>query len=124
MESFGKYLNQERELRGISLEEISKATKISVSQLKALEHDDLAFLPATTFVKGFIRAYAKHIGIDGTDAVLRFEHYLKSIEGADKEEEIFIPRIKRPFPYRAVALSSAILIFLFVIIILAIRWCA
>jgi len=73
METFGEYLKRERESRNISLEEIAQATKISGRYLKALEQDQFDLLPATTFTKGFIRAYARHIGLDAEDVILRYQ---------------------------------------------------
>jgi cytoskeleton protein RodZ len=67
--SFGEELRRERLIREISLEEISQATKISVRLLIALEESDLKRLPAPTFTRGFIRAYARHLGIDPEEKV-------------------------------------------------------
>jgi len=67
--SFGERLKQEREQRGISLEEISHSTKISTRLLHALEEDHFNQLPGGIFNKGFIRAYARHLGMDEEQAV-------------------------------------------------------
>jgi cytoskeleton protein RodZ len=64
MSSFGETLKRERELRQISLREISEATKISLRYLDALEKDDFRHLPGGVFNKGFVKAYAQFIGID------------------------------------------------------------
>ena len=64
MASFGENLRREREMRGVSLEEISSATKISLRFLHALEEEDFAKLPGGIFTRGFIRAYAKYLGLD------------------------------------------------------------
>jgi cytoskeletal protein RodZ len=64
MPSFGETLRRERELRQISLREISEATKINLRYLDALERDDFRHLPGGVFNKGFVRAYAQYIGID------------------------------------------------------------
>ncbi len=77
MATIGTYLKRERELRGISLEEIARATKINIRLLEALESDDLSSLPPPVFVKGFVRSYAQYIGLDPDDAVLRYEDYLE-----------------------------------------------
>ena len=70
---FGRYLSQQRELRGVSLEEVSRATKISVRLLLALESGQAERLPAQVFVVNHIRAYAQVIGLSPEEAVLRFE---------------------------------------------------
>lgn len=62
--SFGEELKRERELRQISLREISEATKISLRHLKALERNEFDGLPGGVFNRGFVRAYAQFIGVD------------------------------------------------------------
>src|SRR6266852_2812337 len=69
MGSFGERLRREREMRGISLEEISESTKISQRHLQALESEDFNLLPGGIFNKGFVRAYARYLGIDEDQAV-------------------------------------------------------
>ncbi len=64
MSSFGEELRRERELRQITLREISEATKISLRYLDALERNDFRHLPGGVFNKGFVRAYAQFIGVD------------------------------------------------------------
>jgi len=69
---FGEKLRRERELRGISLDQIATATKISTRMLKALEDEKFDLLPGGIFNKGFVRAYAKFLGIDEDQAVADF----------------------------------------------------
>lgn len=76
--TFGEELRRERVIREISLEEISAATKISMRLLAALEASDVARLPAPTFTRGFIRAYARHLGIDPEEMVNAYLMDLKS----------------------------------------------
>jgi cytoskeletal protein RodZ len=64
MSSFGETLRRERELRQITLREISEATKVNLRYLEALERNDFRHLPGGVFNKGFIRAYAQYIGVD------------------------------------------------------------
>jgi len=72
MSSFGETLRRERELRQISLREISEATKINLRYLDALERDDFRHLPGGVFNKGFVRAYAQFIGIDPESMVTAY----------------------------------------------------
>ena len=72
MSSFGEALRRERELRQISLREISEATKINLRYLDALERDDFRHLPGGVFNKGFVRAYAQFIGIDPESMVMAY----------------------------------------------------
>jgi cytoskeletal protein RodZ len=61
--NFGTFLREERERRQVSLSEISQSTKVSVSSLKLIEAGNLDDLPPDVFVRGFIRSYAKRLGI-------------------------------------------------------------
>ncbi len=85
METVGKYLKRERELRNISLKEISTATKIREHLLKAIEEDRHDLLPTPVFVKGFLIAYVKHVGLDPSDVVLRYESDLKELRGYEEK---------------------------------------
>src|SRR5213592_419607 len=76
MANFGETLKRERELREISLRQISEATKINLRYLEALEENRFDALPGGLFNKGFIRAYATYIGIDGEAMV---NSYLQEI---------------------------------------------
>lgn len=67
--SFGKYLKAAREAKGIRLEDISDETKISIYKLIQLENEDFRRLPEEVYVRGFIRAYAKVIGIDAAEPI-------------------------------------------------------
>jgi len=67
--SFGEKLRKEREKRKISLDDISLSTKIGLRFLHALEAEDFEQLPGGIFNKGFVRAYARHVGIDEEEAV-------------------------------------------------------
>jgi cytoskeletal protein RodZ len=72
-ESFGRYLQQQRELRAMSREEVARATRIPLGLLGALEEDRFSDLPGEAFVVGYIRAYAEAIGLNVDEAVLRFQ---------------------------------------------------
>ena len=72
MGTFGDKLKRERELRGVTLEEIAEATKIGTRSLKALEDEHFEQLPGGIFNKGFVKAYAKFLGLDEEQAVADF----------------------------------------------------
>ncbi len=67
--SFGTWLRRQRELREISLREIADVTKISMRYLEALEQDHFDVLPAPVFAKGFLREYARYVGLDPDEVV-------------------------------------------------------
>lgn len=71
--SVGEELRRERELRDITLQEISEETKISVRNLKGIEENDFDRLPGGIYTKNFIRAYCRYLGINEEKMV---NHYL------------------------------------------------
>jgi cytoskeleton protein RodZ len=68
-ETVGQILAQARQDRGISLEEASRATRIRIHYLKALEGDDQASLPSPTQSRGFLRLYAEYLGLNQADVL-------------------------------------------------------
>ncbi len=72
MESLGARLKREREQRKITLDEISLSTKIGTRFLLAIEEEHFDQLPGGIFNKGFVRAYARSVGVDEAQAVAEF----------------------------------------------------
>lgn len=70
--TFGEKLQRERELRSITLDEIAASTKIGTRLLHALETEEFEKLPGGIFNKGFVRAYAKYLGLDEEQAVIDY----------------------------------------------------
>ncbi|UCF68304.1 MAG: DUF2914 domain-containing protein [Acidobacteriota bacterium] len=64
MPTLGEKLRGEREKRGVDLEDVAQVTRIRERFLSALERDALAELPGGAFNKGFVRAYARYLGLD------------------------------------------------------------
>lgn len=69
MESLGARLKKEREQRKITLDDISLSTKIATRFLVAIEEEQFDQLPGGIFNKGFVRSYARYLGIDENQAV-------------------------------------------------------
>ncbi len=72
MESFGARLKREREQRKITLDDVSVSTKIATKFIVALEEEHFDQLPGGIFNKGFVRAYARHLGLDENQAIADF----------------------------------------------------
>jgi cytoskeletal protein RodZ len=66
---FGDKFRKERERQGIKLEDVSNSTKIGSRMLRAIEEEQFDQLPGGVFNKGFIRAYAKHLGLDEEETI-------------------------------------------------------
>lgn len=62
--NFGEALRREREMRGVSLEEVSNATRISTRFLLALENEQWHELPGGVFNRGFVRSVSRYLGLD------------------------------------------------------------
>src|SRR3954452_81070 len=92
--SFGEELRREREIRGISLKEISDATKISKRFLEAIERNDHKTLPAPVFTRGFVREYARYLGLNAEEIVSR---YNSAPAGDDRtEQSTHLARLVQP----------------------------
>lgn len=62
--NFGERLKRERELREVTREEITSATRIGPRFLEALENEDWEKLPGGVFNRGFVRAIARYLGLN------------------------------------------------------------
>jgi len=67
--AFGEKLRKQREQQGISLDAVSDTTKISIRMLRALEEEHFDQLPGGVFNKGFVRAYARQVGLNEEEAI-------------------------------------------------------
>jgi cytoskeleton protein RodZ len=70
---FSAWLRAEREAKGISLDDIARVTKIQIRALERLEEARFDELPADVFVRGFIRNYARVVGLDADAALIRYD---------------------------------------------------
>jgi len=114
MESPGKYLKAQRELRNQSLEEIAKSTKISETFLKAIEEDRCELLLSAVYVKGFLTLYARHLGLDPHDIGLRYQNYLNSLtvcQPAELKQQTRPPK-KKAGPWLPFVVITAIIFFI------------
>ncbi len=72
-------------MRGVSLDEIAESTKIGTRLLRALEEEQFELLPGGIFNKGFVRAYAKYLGMDEDQAVA---DYLQAAGNAEPDVQL------------------------------------
>jgi cytoskeletal protein RodZ len=71
-ETLGQYLKRERESRNVSLGELSRATRIGLPLLEALERNDFGFFSQREFILGFLKGYARHLGLDVGEVLGRY----------------------------------------------------
>lgn len=94
MGAFGDKFRKAREKKDISLDDVSNVTKISSRMLQAIEQERFDQLPGGVFNKGFIRAYAKHLGLNDEEAVT---DYLACLRQAQIDaHEVWQPEPPRP----------------------------
>jgi len=78
IESPGQYLKANRESRRISLREVADVTRIREAVLRAIEEDRYGDLPHI-YVKSFLSAYAKRLGLDPTDVIMLHQKYAEKL---------------------------------------------
>lgn len=111
MDSLGSYLRHERELRQISLEEIAQTTRIPLRMLQNIEDDQLDDLPGEVFARGFLKSYARSVGLDADDVLARYGDRSEGAESAPAPiTAITPPERGRRF---GIAIALVILLILF-----------
>src|SRR5690348_1433369 len=113
MGSFGENLKREREMRGITLEEISAATKISIRFLKSIETEEFSALPGGIFRRSFVRAYARYLGLDEDPLIEEYQMAAKT--GPEVDLRHFSPPNTHPRqerPTRHTLWAAAIVVLL------------
>lgn len=93
MGSFGEKLRKQRERRGLSLDAISNTTKISTRMLRAIEDEHFDQLPGGVFNKGFVRAYARQVGLDEEDTIAE---YLAALRESQLHSQTILPNFRTP----------------------------
>jgi len=84
IEDFGAHLKSERELRGVTIDEVASKTKIHARYLHALENNQFEKLPGEVFINGFIRSMAKVIGADENELLSAYSDIIKKTPNEDK----------------------------------------
>lgn len=132
--AFGDWLRRQREMREISLRDIADRTKISLRYLQAMEDDRFDLLPAPIFAKGFLREYARYVGLSPDEVV---NHYLSvqqqgaaqeegTKEGVRKDATLAGQRPARPKPVRnwTYGLFLALAVLILIGLVAALAWYA
>jgi transcriptional regulator with XRE-family HTH domain len=105
--NFGTLLKEEREKRKVSLSEIARATKLSVSSLQLMEAGNLDDLPPDVFVRGFVRSYARTLGISANEPLELLDQLLFERRGANEPMVVADLRSqRRPYAQRPMQLMQ------------------
>ena len=123
METIGKYLKRVRETCGYSLEDVAGITRINLRYLEAIEEDDFAKIPGETFSHGFIRSFARCIGISDEDISRKIRETLKTepqaVNTQNQDDMAERSVVRKPgkariiLPAAAAVILAALLIVLF-----------
>src|SRR3954452_20562881 len=97
--TLGEKLRQAREERGFTVSEVSEQTRISSLYLESIENDDYSILPGGIFNKGFVKSYAKFVGINEQEALLDYSNLISQNEETAAAAE-------QPKPYRPQVLTD------------------
>ena len=105
----GTYLRAEREARSISLDELSRTTRIPRQRLEALERGALDELPARVYVRGFVSSCARELGLARADVLHRFDQAARDADGAIAETGVTAaPRLAALFTRQRVGVAIGI----------------
>jgi cytoskeleton protein RodZ len=85
--TLGEKLKTAREQRGISISEVAEQTRISPLYLEAIDSDNYKTLPGGIFNKGFVRSYAKYVGVDEQEALQDYSRLMAAQSMPTVEEE-------------------------------------
>jgi len=112
LETVGQELRAARLRRGDEIAQVSRALKIRKDHLEALENDRLEDLPGKTYAVGFVRSYARHLGLDAAQYVERFKREISGRAEDHQREPAPIHQDDRRLPYglRLVAGVVAVLL--------------
>ena len=94
MTSLGEILAKERAARGLSIDEVSKVTKIQPKFIKALEAEDFKPFSAPIYIKGFLRTYAQYLGFEPEKILTAYKESWARAELARKN---LLPKKEYPF---------------------------
>ena len=94
IESPGKYLKAKRESQRISLRQVADATRIREAVLRAIEEDLYEDLPHI-YVKSFLSAYAKYLGLDPTDVIMLHQKYAEKLSFSKSQVSKHPPAFRR-----------------------------
>ncbi|GMV12159.1 MAG: helix-turn-helix domain-containing protein [Myxococcales bacterium] len=72
METVGQLLRRHRLEKRMSAEEISRATRVPMSSVERIESDRFDELPGEVFVRGFLKSYARAVGLPAEDVLARY----------------------------------------------------
>ncbi len=119
-ESLGDVLRQAREGKGLDVREAAEALKISADFVRALESEHYEVLPGETFIKGYLKGYARLLGLDEGDVLARFS--MVDVPDTDAGKKAPYDAVAQQHNRRAKAMFTALSLVLLVVAAGGIYW--
>ncbi len=113
-ETLGRFLAASRLKQGLAIDEVAQATRFNSKFIRAIEEDRFDLLPSKVFAKGFLRAYAKELGLDGDDIVARYNAL--DVEMRDDSPELISMPLRTKSKYTTRILLASLVFFVIALI--------
>lgn len=120
--SLGRCFLDARVKRGLMVSDVAQAIKFSPRQIEAIECDDFDKLPGTTFVRGFIRSYAKFLRLDSTPLLAIFDKQVPQVAVSVQEPQDMGAALPQSGSRRHQFLNSKLLLVLSVVFVVAVTY--
>ncbi len=120
--TIGPFLKKERENLGIQLKNVVQSTKISLTNLENLESDNLDSLPDKAYVTGYVKSYAKLLGLNIEQSLKLLDYTYEKLGKVQGPQEIVIPQaqtathVAAPVPTAKIAVIAGAVIILAAIV--------
>lgn len=93
----GKLLREQRETKGVTIEDVENSTSIRRSYIEAIEQENYDKLPGLVYARGFVRNYADFLGLDGDEIAARFKEEMEpELKEQDTAAEPEAPKAAAP----------------------------
>lgn len=112
--TLGEKLQQAREARGITISDVAEQTRISRLYLECIENNDYRTLPGGIFNKGFVKSYARYVGVDEQEALQDYTRLITEQQGEQGDE----PKTYKPEVLTDERNSSSLITIIFAVVIL------
>ncbi|MEE8438259.1 MAG: RodZ domain-containing protein [Micropepsaceae bacterium] len=110
LETVGQDLRTARQRKGEDLATVSRCLKIRKDHLNALEEGKFDLLPGRTYAVGFVRSYARYLGLETNVLVERYKAEVAGLGEANENETCLAPEVERKLPQGTIVFVALLLI--------------
>ena len=114
MTSLGEVLRHARLVKGVTVEEAERVTRIPHRYLEALEQENFGILPAPVYARGFLRSYAGYLGLDPAELLPFFP-----VGHVDESKLAPLPEVRQPRTWSASGLIALAVVGVLIILVVA-----